>query len=105
MSCILLWYNKKEKYTKYLCLLSQKYFPQFYLIWAPKLVSQYTTAQTDLKYPLRTSVLKNICERLLLSMQILVRINLMSIKKKTKTDSNLHLRKESCANTIQVHVQ
>ena len=37
---------------------------------------------------LRTSILKSICERLLLCMQILVRINLVPIKKKMKTDSN-----------------
>ena len=28
---------KKNIYAKYLCLLSQKFFSQSYLIWAPKL--------------------------------------------------------------------
>ena len=39
-----------------------------------------------------------------LCMQILVRINLISIKKK-KTDSNLYLRRESCIKTIHMHIK
>ena len=38
MSCTLLRYAEKEKYTKFYVYFHKKFFPQAYLIWAPKLI-------------------------------------------------------------------
>ena len=46
--------KKKSIYTKYLCLLSQKFFPGLPNLGSQNrcALNQYTTVQTDLKYPL-----------------------------------------------------